>query len=238
MIDDSETTPVADDAVPPEHTRGTAEVEPTGAGLGDSAEITLLRKAQQWLLGHGVVYHSKHPQLYRALTGSQAAVRTLLNELGLSMTVEETVGVVTLRLPTPDDDEEEAAHPLVRRSTLSLTDSLTAVVLRDYYRERQAQQDITIQIDLETLQQRLQPFMAIYDSSEALFNKKVGAAVERFNKWHILDKVRGQDDVYEITPVITIVVDAQWLTGLVGEFQELAAKKAGETAINEETGDG
>nr|MBV6629536.1 DUF4194 domain-containing protein [Oceanococcus sp. HetDA_MAG_MS8] len=238
MSGDDLTTPVTVDAVPPEQNRGTTDVEAAGVSLGDSAEITLLRKAQQWLLGHGVVYHSKHPELYRALTGSQASVRTLLNELGLSMTVEETVGVVMLRLPTPDDDEDEDAHPLVRRSTLSLTDSLTAVVLRDYYRERQAQQDITIQVDLETLQQRLQPFMAIYDSSEALFNKKVGAAVDRFNKWHILNKVRGQDDVYEITPVIAIVVDARWLTGLVSEFRELAEKKAGANAVNEEAADG
>lgn len=202
------------------------------------SEITLLRRAQQCLLGWGVIYHSKHPDLYRALQANRAGVARMLGELGLSMSMDETYGIALLRVPYDEEsDEEQGPHPMVRRSTLSLMDTLMALVLRDYYRERQGLQDITIQIDLETIESRMRPFLAIFSKSETLGKKKISGAIDRFRKWHILDKVRGDDSMFEITPVIAIVVNAQWLEPMLEEYRELLESTVAESAGADDEGD-
>lgn len=199
------------------------------------SEITMLRRAQQCLLGWGVIYHSKHPDLYKVLQINKIAVINILGELGLSMTIDETYGVALLRVPQDEHaDEEVGPHPMVRRSTLTLLDTLVALMLRDYYKERQSLTDITIQIDIETLYERMQPYMPLFAKSESLFQKKINGAVDRFSrKWHMLAKVRGDDGMYEITPVIAIVVNAEWLKPTLDEYRKLLERKRGEAGTVE-----
>lgn len=201
------------------------------------AETTRYREALQRLISSGVIYESRHSELYQALLANKSQIRSTLRELGLRMTVDDSFGLIILRLPVSDDiEEDEGAHPLVRRRRLTLLDSLVALVLRDHYMTRENVGDRTVVIDVEQLEDALRAFLPIF-GSETILRKRITGAIKRFKDYNILASLPGSDNEFEVTPVIRIVVNADMLQGLRAEFEALARRYGGEAPDNHEVGD-
>lgn len=185
-----------------------------------AGNVLTIRQAKQQLIATGAVFQAKHPQLFDALNRNRDDVISFLRELGLSMSIDLNYGLALLRMPyDPESDDEPVPHPLIRRQTLNITESLLAIVLREYYREREMLGDITIHIETETIRTKMGHYLRGAEKSDQLFEKKVSGAIERFRKFLILQKIRGEDDMYEITPVIRVVIDGDWLEGLIQEYR-------------------
>lgn len=188
-------------------------------------ELQASRRAMQKLIARGVIYESRHEADYRVLVNDAEQVSGVLEELSLRMSIDREVGVILLRLPDDylegEEEGEEGSHPLVRRRRMTLFDSLTAVVLRKHYRERELTGEQRVRIDIEQLEQGLVPFLPLMGSEE-IFRKHLRGVVDRFKDLNLLLSVRGSKTEFEIAPVIRVVVNAEWIESLVKEFQRLS----------------
>lgn len=200
----------------------TEEEEPVEVG------VSTVDRAIQWLIGKGVIYQQTHPQHYNAIVQNRADVESVIHRLGFTLDVDQDHGMVAQRLPTRASEESASPHPMVRRQSLNFFDSLVAIVLREYYRDRERVGDAEIVIDLETLENHVEPFLPLMGSDTQL-TKKVNGSVERFTKFQILESKRGQKGFFRITPVILLVMDAQWMHELRKEYESLLRQHTGES---------
>ena len=200
------------------------------------------RRALVSLMRQGVVLAARKARVFEALVRHEAAVRAHLAELYLELVLDEPAGVAfvgnrpegapdaegEVEDDGADDDEGEGGDgaTLIARRTLSLYDTLLLLVLRKHYQERQGAGEQRIVIDLERIESALVAFLPL-TASERGDRRQLNAALKRMVEKRLLTRVRGDDERFEITPVIRYVVDAAFLDALLGEYERLAGGSDG-----------
>src|SRR5262245_61539934 len=97
-----------------------------------------VREAVLELLKYGAIESARKPNIYRAPTSNRWQLDRILDPLGFEMRIDEMRGLAFIVVPK-DEEEERAAedddwlHPLVRRSRLTLEQSLLVAILRQQY---------------------------------------------------------------------------------------------------------
>jgi hypothetical protein len=124
-------------------------------------------------------------------------------------------------------DSDESAT-LIPKRTLSLFDTLILLVLRKHYQDRESAGEQKITIDIERLESYLTPFLPITDHASK-DRKKLLVRVKEMVKRKVLSTIRGEEDRYEITPIIRYVVNAGFLETMLAEYTALAQEQLNET---------
>jgi hypothetical protein len=180
------------------------------------------RRALVSLLKQGVILASQKSLLFEAVCRYQGQLRQHLADMYLSLSLDEKAGIAFIR--QQDDgslDEDEEAVALISRRTLSLYDTLLLLVLRKHYQERESAGEQRIIIDAERIEAYLTPFLPLSNSDRSE-RKKLDAALSKITEKRLLSAVRGDDNRYEITPLIRYVVNAEFLEYLLTEYRRLA----------------
>lgn len=195
-------------------------VRPVGRLLADG------RIALTELLSRGTVLASTKPELYATLVGQKEVIQDVLADLELEMQLDTRRGVIAVvtQVEATDDDDDEGSPRLMRRRRLSLYDTFIALILRQHYREREQAGDAKIFIDVDQIQLHLMPFLPL-TNSDARDKRTLNASIKKFKEMNLLAAVRGDDSRVEVTPVIRMVVDLNWLDVLLEKYRELANKK-------------
>ncbi len=193
------------------------------------------RRALVSLLRQGVVLGERKKGHFEALLRHESAIRAQLANLYLTLLIDEKSQLAMIKQreagePTDDQNPELSQHDasedeeiatLISRRPLTLYDSLVLLVLRRHFQQRETEGASRILIDQEQIDAQLRPFLPLTNSSSR-DAKKLSAALDKFEKHKLLLRQRGEDNRFEITPVIRFVVNAELLQRLLGEYQALA----------------
>ena len=232
LITDEAPTPVEDPVEDPAEDGAEEASGPSADGPLTPLEVT--RRAVQWLLGKGVISKDRRPDFYKAFLDNTEHAQSILDELGFSYKADQDHGYIVLLLPVDEDDDNPQPHPMVRRTPLTVLDSVIALILLEQFRDREVSDEDKVYITMDELFDELnESFM--YVDSDRIRKGNVLASLRRFSDWKIIEKVRGQEGRYEITPVIRIVIKPDWVDGLRREFESYSQGNAPkDDLINEE----
>ncbi len=181
------------------------------------------RRALVNLLRHGVVFAQNRENLFDVLVREQRAIQTQLANMFLRMLLDEKAGVAILLQQETDESEDEPVS-LITRRTLTLYDTLLLLVLRKHYQERQTAGDQRIFIDIDRIESRLTPFLPLTNNSRS-DRRRLSSALKNMKEKRLLVSVPGDEERFEITPVIRYVVNADFLEKLLEEYRALASKE-------------
>lgn len=200
------------------------------------------------IMRHGVIFHAQKPNLYHSLCQYQSMIQRHLSEVYLTLVLDERQGIAFIArsdsetsgssqdsfdsasISDPkdlladeliDSTDDEHTHSLISKRTLSLYDTLILLMLRKYYQERETSGEQKIIIDIERLSSLLTPFLPLTDHTSRDL-KKLSARLKELSRRHLLSSIRGNDDRYEITPLIRYVVSADFLESMLDEYLRLA----------------
>jgi len=222
-------------------------VESDGLGLitesvrySDSDMPHDARRVLVHLMRQGSVMASQKPKLFEQLCRYELAIRKHLSEVYLQLVLDQKSGVAFVastaseHVGNAEDEglEDEAADSdesatLIPKRTLSLFDTLILLVLRKHYQERESAGEQKITIDIERLESYLTPFLPITDYASK-DRKKLLVRVKEMVKRKVLSTIRGEEDRYEITPIIRYVVNAGFLETMLAEYTALAQEQLNE----------
>lgn len=209
------------------------------------------RRALVSLMRQGVVLAPRKARVFEALVRHEASIRAHLAELYLELVLDEPAGVAFIRnrsaeasdgeacdgTDDPDGELDDAADTatLISRRTLPLYDTLLLLILRKHYQERQTSGERRVVIDIERVESAFVPFLSL-TASDRGDRRKLNAAMTRLVDKRLLSRLRGDDERFEITPVIRYVVDATFLDALLVEYERLAggSPDAGDAVDDEE----
>ena len=188
------------------------------------------RRALIALLRHGVIMAGGKRLLFEALCRYRTGIQEHLADMNLRLLLDEKAGLAILLSQASEDgsDENDEAGSLISRRTLSLYDTLLLLVLRKHYQERETAGEQRVIIDNERIETALRPFLPLTNSSRSDL-RQLNGALNNMKERRILAAVRGEDDRYEITPVIRYVVNAAFLEQMLSEYTKLAERAGSET---------
>ncbi|WP_201611667.1 DUF4194 domain-containing protein [Psychrobacter submarinus] len=199
------------------------------------------------IMRHGVIFHAQKPNLYHSLCRYQSMIQRHLSEVYLTLVLDERQGIAFIARSDSEtsgssqdsfdsastsgpkdlladeliDSTDDHTHSLISKRTLTLYDTLILLMLRKYYQERETSGEQKIIIDIERLSSLLTPFLPLTDHTSRDL-KKLSARLKELSRRHLLSSIRGNDDRYEITPLIRYVVSADFLESMLGEYLRLA----------------
>ena len=231
---EAEAPPIAAEAeIEPEQEKDEEPNTPVASALIDDLQGRLppeARRALIALLRHGVIMAGGKRLLFEALCRYRTGIQEHLADMNLRLLLDEKAGLAILLSQTSEDDSDEndEAGSLISRRTLSLYDTLLLLVLRKHYQERETAGEQRVIIDNERIETALRPFLPLTNSSRS-DQRQLSGALNNMKERRILAAVRGEDDRYEITPVIRYVVNAAFLEHMLSEYTKLAERAGSET---------
>ncbi len=219
----------AEPASPPpqEETAASMESEPQRAAEEGQEAGRLPPEARRALVGllrHGVVMASDKRRMFESLCRHREPIQAHLADMYLRLVVDEQAGMALVLQRQPEDPGEDVTT-LISRRPLTLYDTLLLLVLRKHYQERETAGEQRVMIDSERIENALRPFLPLTQSSRG-DRRQLSGALKAMKERRILAAVRGEEDRFEITPVIRYVVGAEFLERLLEEYRKLAAAAA------------
>jgi hypothetical protein len=210
---------------------------PTSGRLPEPA-----RRALVELMRQGVVMAESRRLVFDALCAHRGLIADHLADMYLRVLIDEPAGMALLlnaqRADGEGDGGDEDAPSLISRRTLTLYDTLLLIVLRKYFLDRETAGDSRIRIGIDQIEALMTPFLPLTASSTR-DRKKLKGALEGLRKRRLLAGVRGEEERFEIAPVIRYVVNAEYLEHLLNEYRRLAADAAAPDEESDEAdGDG
>lgn len=204
-------------AEPVQQTDSDSDTDNSQGGLPHEA-----RRALVGLLRHGVIMADNKRLLFDALCRYQQQIQAHLADMYLRLLLDEPAGLaILLQQDVADEDHGDEISTLISRRTLSLYDTLLLLVLRKHYQERESAGEQRIIIDIEQIETALRPFLPLTNSSRS-DRRQLSGALKNMKERRIIGAVRGEDERFEITPVIRYVANAEFLEHMLSEYQQLA----------------
>jgi len=172
----------------------------------------------------GVVYSDDSPywdQLQNYLT----PVSDYFGKMGIRVQNYETQGFAYLEQPDadPDDPSAERLPRLVTRHRLSFKATIFYVLLREQLRQFDASDQIgRLVFSIDELHDLLQPYFP-EGNDEVKFRKDVKLLVKNTERdMGFLKKLSGDDNNYEVCPIIKAKIDAEMLERLKQKLEDYA----------------
>jgi hypothetical protein len=181
------------------------------------------RRSLVSLLRHGVILAHQKQQLFDILVKEQQSIQSHLADMFLRVLIDEAAGVAVLLQQVVEDDEDPVT--LISRRPLSLYDTLLLLVLRKHFQERETAGEQRIYIDIDRIESRLTPFLPLTNNSRS-DRRKLNSSLKKLKDRRLLQSVPGDDERFELTPVIRYVVNAEFLQQMLGEYQAMAEQAA------------
>lgn len=191
-----------------------------------------LRDCVQELLRLGLLEESHRPNLYRLAVADMASLNAILEPLDLYAQADEVRGLVFLKVLKDEDagEQDEWAHPLVRRQRLTLEQTLLIAILRQYFIVYEQEAGTGASEAVVTVDELIPQFQVYLGDSGS-------EARERTRMLQLLDQLKGHGlvsppDAHErvvIRPMIAHLANPENLQALLHELKErVAAAEEGE----------
>ncbi len=199
------------------------------------------RRGVVFLLRQGVVLHSLKPRLFETICRYEKQIRAYLCQIYLKLILDEKYGLAFVAgmdnaqvqdLETDGEDVLGTTVSLIPRRRLSLYDTFLLLVLRKHYQTREKCGEQKIVIDIEKIESDLSPFLPLSNNQRG-DKKRLNGALKKMITHKILTTIRGNENRFEITPVIRYVVSAEFLEATLKEYTRLAGEVNGPPTARE-----
>lgn len=195
----------------------------TALFLGDGGELPLdTRRALVQLLSGPALDGRRHAKLWPVLLRDEAVVRRRLAELFLDLVIDRDTQVAFTRQADTGDLEVPL---LLRRAQLTFIDSVLVLYLRQRLTQADAHGERAV-VALDEMVDNLTLYERAASTDRAGFTKRVHASVEKVKKHNILQKIRGSEDRFEISPTLKLLFSAEEIQTLTALYQRMAAGEA------------
>lgn len=192
--------------------------ESTGLFEGDTGTLPLdaRRVFCQLLLGPSVD-RGRYGQLWPVLLRHEKALRSRLCELFLELVIDRDAGVAFTRQA---DTGELETPVLLRTSALTFIDSVLLLYLRQQLAEADAQGHRAV-VEEGQMIDAMSVYEKNFSTDRAGFAKKIAASIVKMKDSHVLEKLRGSEDRYEVSPALKLLFSAEHVQALVKVYRDL-----------------
>ena len=203
----------------------------TEDGTPASVRATLLE-----LMKYGLLDAASKPNLYRTALLQYTELSDILHWIDLRLRVDEIRGLAFLVVVTPEEGDDEWAHPLIRRQRLTLEQSLLVAILRQQFVAHEIEAGIgaaDARMALEDLIPHLQAYLGDL-GSDAQERKRLIGLLEQL-KGHGLVSDVDQHERVTIRPIIVHLANPENLVQLIHALRSVADAQAGSAAASTDT---
>lgn len=169
----------------------------------------------------GAIY-SDDPHWER-LQSYLTSIKEYFGKIGLHVQNYDTEGFAYLEQPDPEPEERTEPLPrLTIRRQLSFKVTVFCVLLRDQLRQFDAS-DATgrLVLSIEQIRDLLQPYLP-EENNEDRFRREVEGLVKQTIEFGFLKRLSGQDENYEVRPILKAKIDADTLELLKQKLETYA----------------
>lgn len=177
------------------------------------------RRVLVQLLRGPYVHRARHPRLWPSLVADEVAVRERLGDLFLELVLDREAGLAFVRNMTSEEDD----LPRVIRSTpLTLIDTVIVLFLRDRLL-RAAASDQRVFVGRDEIDDHAAVYRTASLTDPATFAKRVNASVEKLKGSSVLLGT-GEEERYEVSPILGMVFDADEVVAVTAELRSLVER--------------
>jgi len=207
----------------PENTNGTKN----GLFLNDTGELPMdTRRALVQLLSGPSLDGRRHSKLWTVLLRDEVVIRKFFCELFLELVIDYDMQVAFTRQADTDEDLPR----LLRRAQLTFLDSVLLLYLRKLLAQAETRSERAV-VSKEEIIEELKAYDKSTNTDKAGFDKKIHASVEKIKKHNILQKIKGSDNRFEISPTLKLLFSAEEIQRLINIYNQI---KAGEIQIDKD----
>jgi hypothetical protein len=190
--------------------------------LGDRGELPLeTRRALVQLLSGPSLEMRRHGRLWPVLLQDEDIIRRRLSELFLDLVIDREAGVAFTRQADTGDLEVPL---LLRRSQLTFIDSIVLLKLRERLAHAEAHGERAV-VSGQELVDELAVFEPAGGTDHAGFAKKVRASIEKYKDRSILQKIRAEEERYEVSPTLKLLFSADRIELLLNLYKKMSERK-------------
>ena len=199
---------------------GAEAAPPAALFFGDSGELALdTRRVLVQLLAGPSLDGRRHAKLWPVLVRDEALISKRLAELFLELVIDRDMQVAFTRQA---DTAELEVPLLLRRAQLTFVDSVLVLYLRQRLTQADSHGERAV-VSLDEIMENLSLYERSASTDRAGFAKRIGASVEKVKKHNILQKIRGSEDRFEISPTLKLLFSAEEIQNLGALYQQMAA---------------
>lgn len=169
----------------------------------------------------GVIY-SDDPHWDR-LQSYLIPIKEYFSKIGLQVQNYETEGFAYLE--QPDYDPTDGGEPLPRltiRRQLTFKVTVLCVLLREQLRRFDISDKTgRLVLSIEEIRDLLQPYF-LQGNNEEKFRQEIDKLVEKVVEFGFLKRLSGQDENYEVRPILKAKIDAEMLESLKQKLERHA----------------
>jgi hypothetical protein len=195
--------------------------------LGD-LPLEARRVLVQVLLGPAIDAR-RQTKLWPILLRYEPIIRSRLHELFLELVIDRDQEVAFTRQVLPDELDVPV---LLRRAPLTFLDSVLLLFLRQRLTQSDAQGERAV-LAVEEMVEHLTVFERQGNVDHAKFARQVDNAIEKAKRHSLLQKIRGSEDRYEVSPTLKLLFPAEEVQALTAIYAHLAGS-APEAIANDE----
>lgn len=211
-----------------------AVVQTTALFPGDSGQLALdTRRVLVQLLAGPSLEARRHGKLWPVLLRDEALVCQRLAELFLELVIDRDMQVAFTRQADTADLE---VPQLLRRAQLTFLDSVLVLYLRQRLTQADAHGERAV-VDHDEILENLTLYERAASTDRAGFTKRVSASVEKVKKHNILNKIRGSEERFEISPTLKLLFSAEEIQSLVTLYRQMADGAVVGTTVADDEGD-
>ena len=197
---------------------GKNEIE-SGLFLGDTGELLIdTRRVLVQLLSGPVLDGKRHTKLWPVLLIDEDIIRKRLADLFLELVIDRDMQVAFTR--QADTGDIEVPH-LLRKMRLTFIDSVLLLFLRQQLTQAENHNERAIVSKDEIIE-----YLGIYEKAantdRAGFNKRIQASIEKIKDRSILQKIRSNEDRYEVSPTLKLLFSADVIIDLTKRYKQMA----------------
>lgn len=190
------------------------------------------RRVLVQLLSGPYVMRDGHPKLWPSLLADEAAVRERLGDLFCELVLDREAGLAYVRSMA----SEGADLPRTIRSTpLTLIDTALVLHLRSLLLRAEASTG-RVFVGRDEIDEHLAVYRSAAGTDQATFAKRVNASVSKMKANSVLLGT-GEDDRFEVSPILGLVFDADEVLAVTAELRRLADGDASRAEPSEDEGE-
>ncbi len=171
------------------------------------------------LLRGPYLLRSDKKHLWETLVMSRESIESMLNNLFLTLVCDEDLGIAFCRQA---DTGELEAPQLLREFQVTYLDSVLLLEMRQRLIEAKERGERGF-IAADSVEEILKTFDASSKSNEHIFKQHVNAVLTRLQERKLLKRA-GQSQMYEISPVLELIFNAEEISALKDAYQAKAQR--------------
>lgn len=165
----------------------------------------------------------RQTKLWPVLLRDENIIRSRLHELFLELVIDHEQQVAFTRQVSAEGLD---APILLRRANLTFLESALLLYLRQRLTQADVQGERAV-VSQDEMVEQLDIFERKGNADHARFARQVQNAIDKGKKLSLLQKVRGTDDRYEVSPTLKLLFSAEEIQALTRTYLGLTASDDG-----------